>query len=61
MNRPIVYALLLFAVVGTAIQWMWIWHFINRIISIERGLAELSEKIPADHTEDAGADTSPEI
>lgn len=61
MSQPIIYALLLFAVVGTAIQWAWIWHFINRIISMERDLAELSEKVSANHTKDAGEDTAPEI
>lgn len=61
LNRPLVYALLLFAVVGTVIQWAWIWHFINRVISMERDLAVLSEQVSADHAKDAEADTTPEI
>lgn len=61
MNQSIICALLLFAVAGTIIQWAWIWHLIKRTIAVEQALAILTQKIPADHAKDTGADSAPEI
>ena len=65
MSNSIIYALLLFAVSGTVMQWINIAFLNGRINDLERSrlslLAELSEKVSAKHTEDAGNNTSPEV
>ena len=59
------YALLLFAVSGTVMQWINIAYLNGRINDLERSrlslLAELSEKISTKHTENTDNDTSPEV
>lgn len=65
MNDPILCGLLMFAVVGTILQWCWIWHFIKRISEVEekylRELTKLSEQIPADHAKHACHDAAPKV
>lgn len=65
MSNSILYALLLFAVSGTVMQWINIAFLNGRINDLERSrlslLAELSEKVSAKHTEDTGNNTSPEV
>lgn len=65
MSNSLLYALLLFAVSGTAMQWINIAYLNGRINDLERSrlslLAELSEKISTKHTENTDNDTSPEV
>lgn len=65
MSNSLLYALLLFAVSGTAMQWINIAYLNGRINDLERSrlslLAELSEKISTKHTENTDNDTIPEV
>lgn len=65
MSSSLLYALLLFAVSGTVMQWINIAYLNGRINDLERSrlslLAELSEKISAKHTENTDNNTSPEV
>lgn len=63
MSNSVLYALALFAVAGTVMQWVNIWHILNRLDALERGRwsAELPQQIPAEHAQDAANDSGPEI
>ena len=65
MSNSLLYALLLFSVSGTVMQWINIAYLNGRINDLERSrlslLAELSEKISTNPTENTDNDTSPEV
>lgn len=63
MSNSVLYALVMFAVAGTVMQWASIWHILNRLDALGRECrsAELPQQIPAKHAQDAANDSGPEI
>lgn len=65
MNNAILYALLLFSVSGVIALWVNIWIIHKQVKTLFelliRCLAELSQQVAADHTQDACDDAAPKV
>lgn len=65
MSYAVLCGLTAFAVVGTVIQWVWIWVLIKKVFSVEERLycelAKLSQQIPTNHAKNAGYNATPKI
>lgn len=65
MSYAVLCGLTAFSVVGTVIQWVWIWVLIKKVFSVEERLycelAKFAQQIPADRAKNAVYDDDPKV
>lgn len=65
MSYAVLCGLIVFAFVGTVIQWVWIWVLIKKLSFLEERLyselAKFAQQIPANHAKNAGYDATPKV